>query len=117
MYFNATKYSAHPRDVEIILFLLRWIYTVIVFGPFLSVLFSFSFSVKKLAFFHPQFYISKSALTRLSHVLDKSVSKRIFCQAVQLYFEVLLLSFIRKLLEQNFYQYITVYLVRVAKRL
>ena len=82
------------------------VYTVSVFGPLLSVLFRFSFCVKKFAFFYPHFYISKSALTRQSHILDKSVLKRIFCQAVQLYFEILLLSFIRKILEQNFYQYI-----------
>ena len=93
MYFDVIKYSAHPRHGEINLFLLRWVYTVSVFRPFLSVLFRFYFSVKKFAFFYPHFYMSKSALTRQSHILDKSVSKRIFCQAVQLYFEILLLSF------------------------
>ena len=48
-----------------------------------------------------------------SHILDKSFPKKFFCKGVQLYFEISLLSFIHKIFEQNFYLYITVYLVRI----
>ena len=43
----------------------------------------------------------------------KVFRKKFFCQGVQLYFEISLLSFIHKIFEQNFYLYITVYLVRI----
>ena len=49
----------------------------------------------------------------VSHILDKSFPKKFFCKGVQLYFEISLLSFIHKIFEQNFYLYITVYLVRI----
>ena len=62
--------------------------------------------MKKYAIFHPHFYISISALTRLPHTGQK-FSEKIFCKGVQLYFEILLLSFIHKIFEQSFYLYIT----------
>ena len=43
----------------------------------------------------------------------RDVSPLQFKYWVQPYFEISLLSFIRKIFEQNFYQYITVYLVRI----
>ena len=45
----------------------------------------------------------------------KIVRKKFFCKGVQPYFERLLLSFLRKVFEQNFYQYacITVYVKRI----
>ena len=48
-----------------------------------------------------------------SYILDKSFPKKLFCKGVQLYFEISLLSFTHKIFEQNFYLYITVYLVRI----
>ena len=48
-----------------------------------------------------------------SHILDKSFPKKFFCKGVQPYFEISLLSFIPKIFEQNFYLYITVYVVRI----
>ena len=47
------------------------------------------------------------------HVLDKNFPKKTVCKGVQLYFEISLLSFIHKILEQNFYLFATVYLVRM----
>ena len=72
----------------------------------------FCFSFTKYALFHPHFYVSISALTRQSHTGQK-FSEKIFCKGVQLYFEISLLSLIHKIFEQNFYLYITVYLVRI----
>ena len=72
----------------------------------------FASSVNKYVLFHPHFYKSIPALTKLSHSGQK-LSEKIFCSRVQPYFEILLLSFIRKVFEQNFYQYETVYLVRI----
>ena len=80
--------------------------------PFLSVFLPFRFSVKKYALFHLHFYTSISALTKLSHTGQK-FSKKIFLERVQLYFEILLLSFIHNIFEQNFYLYVAVYLVRI----
>ena len=48
-----------------------------------------------------------------SHILDKSCPKKFFCKGVRRCFEISLLSFIHKIFEQNFYLYITVYLVRI----
>ena len=45
--------------------------------------------------------------------MDKSFLKKFFCKGVQFYFEISLLSFTHKIFEQNFYLYITVYLVRI----
>ena len=56
--------------------------------------------------------MSISALTKLSHIGQKFL-KIIFCKGVQLYFEISLLSFIHKMFEQNFYQYVAVYFVRI----
>ena len=47
------------------------------------------------------------------HILDKSFPKKFICKGVQLYFEISLFSFIHKTFEQNFYLYVTVYLVRI----
>ena len=91
---------------------LRWIYTVSVFRPFLFVFLRFCFSFTKYALFHPHFYVSISALTRQSHTGQK-FSEKSFCKGVQLYFEISLLLFIHKIFEQNFHLYITVYLVRI----
>ena len=41
------------------------------------------------------------------------VFRKKFFEGVQRYFEISLLSFIHKIFEQNFYLYITVYLVRI----
>ena len=95
------------RDV-----VLRWIYTVSVFRTFSYVFLRFCFFLTKYALFHPHFYVSISALTRQSHTGQK-FSEKNFCKGVQLYFEISLLSFIHKIFEQNFYLYITVYLVRI----
>ena len=92
--------------------ILRWIYTVSVFRTFSSVFLRFCFSLTKYALFHPHFYVPISAPTRQSHTEQKFSEKKIF-KGVQLYFEILLLSFIHKIFEQNFYLYITVYLVRI----
>ena len=43
----------------------------------------------------------------------KVVRKNFFCKGVRRYFEISLLSFVHKIFEQNFYLYITVYLVRI----
>ena len=43
----------------------------------------------------------------------KVFRKKFFCKGVQLYFEISLLSFIHKIFGQNFYPYITIYLVRI----
>ena len=56
--------------------------------------------------------MSISALTRQSHT-GQNFSEKIFCKGVLLYFEISFLSFIHKIFEQNFYLYITVYLVRI----
>ena len=40
-------------------------------------------------------------------------SEKYFFEEVQRYFEISLLSFIHKTFEQNFYQYVTLYLVRI----
>ena len=53
-----------------------------------------------------------SALTKLSNTGQK-LSEKFFCKEVQPYFEISLLSFIHKIFEQNLYQYVTVYLVRI----
>ena len=45
--------------------------------------------------------------------MDKSFPKKNFCRGVHPYFEISLLSFIHKHFEQNFYQYVPVYLVRI----
>ena len=86
-------------------------YTVSVLRTFSSVFLRFCF-LKKHALFHPHFYVSISALTRQSHTGQKFFEK-FFCKEVQLYFEISLVSFIRKIFEQNFYLYITAYLVRI----
>ena len=70
--------------------------------------------MKKYVLFHPHFYMSIAAQTKLLHNGQK-FSEKFFCKGVQLYFEISLLSFIHKIFEQNFYQYIAVsdYLVRI----
>ena len=83
-----------------------------VFLPFLSIFLRFCFSVKKYAIFYPHFYMFISALTRQLHTGQK-FSEKFFCKGVQLCFEISLLSFIHKIFEQNFYLYITVYLVQM----
>ena len=65
-----------------------------------------------MRFFIRMFYMSISALTRQSHTAQK-FSENNFCKGVQHYFEISLLSFIHKIFEQNFYLYMTVYLVRI----
>ena len=65
---------ATPSDLinfDLLTVLLRWVYTVSVFRPFLSVVLRFYFSVKKYAIFQLHFYVSISALTRLSHIEQK----------------------------------------------
>ena len=79
---------------------------------FSSVFLRFCFSVNKYVLFHPHFYMSISALTKLSHIGQK-LSEKIFCKGAQPYFKISLLSFMHKIFEQSFYQYITVYLVRI----
>ena len=69
-------------------------------------------SVKKYELFHPHFYKSISALTRQSRT-EQKFSENFFCKGVLLDFEISLLTFIHKIFEQNFYLYITVYLVRI----
>ena len=50
--------------------------------------------------------MSISALTRLSHAGQKYFLQRFFfCKGVQPYFKISLLSFIRKVFEQNFLVY------------
>ena len=49
----------------------------------------------------------------IRHILNKDFPKNIFGKGVQLYFEISLFSFIRKIFEQKFYLFITVYLVRI----
>ena len=68
--------------------------------------------MKKYALFHPHFCMSISAPTKLSHTGEKFSEKK-FLWRIQLYFEISLLSFIHKIFEQNFYLYVTVYLVRI----
>ena len=80
--------------------------------PFFSVFSHFCFFLKKYALFHPHFYKSIPHIPD-SHILDKCFPKKIFCEGVQLYFEISLLSFIHKIFEQNFYLYTTIYLVRI----
>ena len=60
-----------------------------------------------------RFFISPYPHYTDSHILDKSFPKKIFCKGVQLYFEISLVSFIHKVFEQNFYVYISVYLVQI----
>ena len=65
----------------------------------------FFFAIKKLCFcFLPHFDMFIFSLTRLSHTGQK-FSKNIFYKGVQLCFET-------SLFEQNFDQYVAVYLVR-----
>ena len=63
--------------------------------------------MKKYALSHPHFYVSISALTRLSHTGQK-LSEINFCEGVQLCFEISLLSFIHKIFAQKVYLYVTV---------
>ena len=49
-----------------------------------------------------------SALTRLTHTGQK-FSEKNFCKGMQPYFEISLLSYIRKIFEQNFCEYLAVY--------
>ena len=56
---------------------LRWIYTVSVFRTFSSVFLRFCFSLTKYALFHPHFYKSISALSRLLYINKNFVQK--FC--------------------------------------
>ena len=46
-------------------------------------------------------------------MLDKSFPSNFFCKGVQFYFEISLSSFIHEIFEQNFDQYVAVYLVRI----
>ena len=72
----------------------------------------FCFSLNKYVLFYPHFYMSISALTKQSHTGQK-LSKKNFCKGVQPYFKISLSSFIHKIFEQNFNQYVTVYLVGI----
>ena len=72
----------------------------------------FYFSVNKYVLFHLHVYMPISALTKLSHTGQK-LSEKMFLRRVQPYFEIIFLSFIDKIFEQNFYQYITVHSVRI----
>ena len=62
--------------------------------------------------FHLHLLRSIFALTRQLHT-GHSFPKKFFCKEVQLYFEISLLSFMHKIVEQNFYLYTTVYLVQI----
>ena len=77
------------------------------FSPFLYV---FLFHKKYVFFFVRMFicpYLHKPDCDRL----DKSFSKKFLREGVQPYFEILLSLFIHKIIEQIFYQYVSVYLV------
>ena len=52
--------------------------------------------------------MSTSVLTRLTHTGQK-FSEKNFCKGVQPYFEISLLSFIHKIFEHNFCEYLAVY--------
>ena len=91
---------------------IKWIYRISVFRPLLSVFVHFFFSTKTVFFFRLHFYMSIPALTRPTHWV-KVFPKKIFCAVVQPYFKISLLSFIHKIFEQNLYQNVTVYLVRI----
>ena len=56
---------------------IRWIYTVSVLRTFSSVFLRFCFSLKKYALFHPHFYKSIYALSRLLYIDKNFVQK--FC--------------------------------------
>ena len=97
------------------LFPIRYSYFAMVYSSLKINLYSIRFFVRFCQFF----YVFASPGTSLSFFIrifvssyHKSFPKKIFCKMVQPYFEILLLSFIHKIFEQNFCQYTTVYLVR-----
>ena len=70
---------------------------------FLSAFGRLFFSIKKYALFRPHFYMSISALTRVSHSGQK-LSENIICKGVQLCFKM-------SLFQPNYYHYETFYLL------
>ena len=85
---------------------LRRIYTVSVFRSFLLL-------HEKVCAFSSAFLYVHIRTNQTVTYWTKVFRKKNFCKGVQLYFKISLLSFIYKIFEQNFYPYVTVYLVRI----
>ena len=87
-----TEFNSSAREEKL---LYRWIYTVSVFRPSLSVFLRYCFSVKNYALFHPHFCKSISALSRLLHIHKKlvHVSKNFVYERFERYFKIKLYPF------------------------
>ena len=93
-------------NVKVNLHSIRFSYVFVRFFTFLLLL-------DKVCAFSSAFLCVHIRTNQTVHIMDKIFLKKIFCKGVQLYFEISLLSFTHKIFEQNFYLYITVYLVRM----
>ena len=84
---------------------------------FLSVFvrfFTFLLFHKKVCNFSSAFIYVSIRANQIVTYWTRVSEKKIFCKEIlQLYFEISLLPFIYKIFEQNFYQYITIYFVRI----
>ena len=89
------------------------IYTVSVFRPFLSVFFTFLLLLEKVCTFSSAFLYVHIHNNRTVTFWTKVFRKEFFCKGLSLYFEISLLSLMHQIFEQNFYPYVTVYLVRI----
>ena len=80
---------------------LRWIYTVSVFRTFSSVFLRFCFSLKKYALFHPHFYKSIYALSRLLYI-DKNFAQKFCVWTIRAIFRNKAVALYKKIFSENF---------------
>ena len=90
------------RGVLVLRIAYRWIYTVSVFRTFSSVFLRFSFSLKKYALFHPHFYKSISALSRLLYE-DKNFVQKFCVWTIRAIFQNKAVPLNKKFFSKNFF--------------
>ena len=79
----------------------RWIYTVSAFRTFSSVFLRFCFFLKKYALFHPHFYKSISALSRLLYI-DKNFVQKFCVWRIRAIFQNRAVPLYKKIFSENF---------------
>ena len=81
--------------------ILRWIYTVSVFRTFSSVFLRFCFSLTKYALFHPRFYKSIYAPSRLLRI-DKNFVQKFCVWTIRAIFRNRAVPLYKKIFSENF---------------
>ena len=107
MWSNRWHCNVNIIEIKVNLHSIRFSYVFVRFFTFLVLL-------DKACAFSSAFICVHIRTNQTVTYWTKVFRKKFFVKGyVQLYFEISLLSFIHKIFEQNFYLYITVYLVRI----